>query len=30
MNHCNGGDGPSSFDALTLMEQWVEQGRLRM
>jgi feruloyl esterase len=27
MNHCNGGDGPSSFDAVTLMEQWVEQGK---
>ncbi len=27
MNHCNGGDGPNSFDAVTLMEQWVEQGK---
>lgn len=27
MQHCNGGDGPNSFDALTLMEQWVEQGK---
>jgi feruloyl esterase len=27
MTHCNGGEGPSSFDALTLMEQWVEQGK---
>jgi feruloyl esterase len=27
MNHCNGGDGPNSFDALTLLEQWVEQGK---
>lgn len=26
MNHCSGGDGPSSFDAVTLMEQWVEDG----
>lgn len=27
MQHCNGGDGPNSFDAVTLMEQWVEQGK---
>jgi len=27
MNHCNGGDGPSAFDAVTLLEQWVEQGQ---
>jgi feruloyl esterase len=27
MTHCNGGEGPSSFDAVTLMEQWVEQGK---
>jgi feruloyl esterase len=27
MNHCNGGDGPNTFDAVTLMEQWVEQGK---
>ncbi len=27
MTHCNGGDGPNSFDAVTLMEQWVEQGK---
>ena len=27
MNHCTGGDGPNSFDAVTLMEQWVEQGK---
>jgi feruloyl esterase len=27
MQHCNGGPGPSSFDAVTLMEQWVEQGK---
>lgn len=24
--HCGGGDGPSSFDMLTSLEQWVEQG----
>jgi feruloyl esterase len=28
MNHCNGGDGPNSFDAVTLIEQWVEQGKV--
>lgn len=27
MAHCNGGEGPNTFDALTLMEQWVEQGK---
>ncbi len=27
MNHCGGGAGPNTFDALTLIEQWVEQGR---
>ncbi len=27
MNHCNGGDGPNSFDALKLLEQWVERGK---
>jgi len=27
MQHCNGGAGPNTFDALTLMEQWVEQGK---
>jgi feruloyl esterase len=26
MNHCGGGDGPNSFDSLSLMEQWVEKG----
>ena len=26
MGHCRGGPGPDSFDALTAMEQWVEQG----
>jgi len=24
--HCGGGPGPSSFDMLTVLEQWVEQG----
>ena len=27
MNHCGGGDGTSSFDMLTALEQWVEQGK---
>ncbi len=27
MAHCNGGDGPNSFDAVTLLEQWVEQSK---
>jgi feruloyl esterase len=27
MAHCNGGEGPSNFDALTALEQWVEQGK---
>ena len=26
MAHCGGGEGPNSFDALLLIEQWVEQG----
>ena len=26
MNHCFGGDGPNSFDMLTPMMAWVEQG----
>lgn len=26
MQHCNGGPGPSSFDMLTALEQWVEHG----
>jgi feruloyl esterase len=25
--HCGGGAGPDRFDALTAMEQWVEQGK---
>jgi feruloyl esterase len=28
MDHCGGGDGPSSFDMLTVLEQWVEQGKV--
>ena len=27
MNHCAGGDGPSNFDALSALEQWVEKGK---
>jgi len=27
MGHCFGGDGPSSFDSLTALEQWVENGK---
>src|SRR5262245_39173407 len=27
MAHCGGGDGPSSFDMLAALEQWVEKGK---
>jgi feruloyl esterase len=27
MGHCSGGAGPNTFDMLTALEQWVEQGR---
>ena len=27
MGHCGGGEGPNTFDAVTALEQWVEQGR---
>ena len=27
MGHCGGGDGTSSFDMVTALEQWVENGR---
>ena len=27
MGHCGGGEGPNAFDALTVMEAWVEEGR---
>jgi feruloyl esterase len=27
MNHCGGGEGTSTFDMLTALEQWVEQKR---
>jgi len=26
MYHCNGGPGPNTFDALTVLEQWKEKG----
>jgi feruloyl esterase len=26
MSHCQGGDGPSTFDMLGALEQWVERG----
>jgi feruloyl esterase len=27
MGHCGGGEGPSSFDMVTALEQWVEHGQ---
>jgi feruloyl esterase len=27
VTHCGGGAGPSSFDVLSALEQWVEQGK---
>ena len=27
MGHCGGGAGPNTFDAVTALERWVEQGR---
>jgi feruloyl esterase len=27
MDHCGGGDGPNAFDAINVIEQWVEAGR---
>jgi feruloyl esterase len=27
MLHCGGGDGPNTFDAIRVLEEWVEQGR---
>src|SRR5262249_2603368 len=27
MDHCAGGDGPNTFDALSALEQWVEKGK---
>ena len=27
MGHCRGGPGPDTFDALSALEAWVEEGR---
>ena len=27
MGHCGGGEGPNTFDMVTAIEQWVEQGK---
>jgi feruloyl esterase len=27
MGHCQGGEGPDTFDALGALEQWVEKGQ---
>jgi feruloyl esterase len=27
MGHCSGGEGPDTFDKMTVIEQWVEQGK---
>jgi feruloyl esterase len=27
MGHCSGGEGPDAFDKISVMEQWVEQGK---
>jgi feruloyl esterase len=27
MGHCGGGEGPNSFDTVTTLEQWVENGK---
>jgi feruloyl esterase len=27
MGHCGGGDGPNSFDTLSALDQWVENGK---
>jgi len=27
MGHCSGGEGPDIFDKISVLEQWVEQGR---
>jgi hypothetical protein len=26
MTHCQGGEGPNTFDKMDVLEQWVEQG----
>jgi feruloyl esterase len=27
MTHCGGGEGPNSFDAMTVLDQWLETGK---
>jgi feruloyl esterase len=27
MQHCGGGEGPNTFDMVSALEQWVEQGK---
>ncbi|HZP07149.1 MAG TPA: tannase/feruloyl esterase family alpha/beta hydrolase [Terracidiphilus sp.] len=27
MGHCSGGEGPDTFDKISIIEQWVEQGK---
>ena len=27
MNHCQGGDGPDTFDRMKVIDQWVEHGQ---
>jgi feruloyl esterase len=27
MGHCGGGEGPDTFDKISVIEQWVEQGK---
>jgi feruloyl esterase len=27
MGHCGGGDGPNTFDKVSALDQWVEDGR---
>jgi feruloyl esterase len=27
MGHCSGGEGPSVFDMIGALEQWIEQGK---
>ena len=27
MGHCSGGEGPDTFDQISVIEQWVEQGK---
>jgi feruloyl esterase len=27
MNHCRGGEGPNTFDAIGTLDRWVEKGQ---